>query len=475
MIRHLDTMRGRAFVLILALLVVSNATALWLYGGRHDDAMDALHDVMVAEQAAVVFQLMDRLPHDQRQAVAGALSGAFLQVLVGNVQRPMSVRLSEPRSDRIGEITNALLGRTQHDRIRVALTTGPDVGASPTRGTTSGEDSLTKAAISHAALANVHLQGRVEASAALTDGTKLTVASRLMSVPHFSWSQLLPSLIALTLSALAIAFLVLGRMTAPLQLLENAAHRLSTNINAPPLTVSGPFEVRSATGAFNSLQARIKELIADRTATAAAIAHDLGTPVTRMRLRAFDITDNELREKLISDLDQMQRMVSGALDFTRLDFEHETAKKVDLLSMVESISEDLTDLGEIVAIQPGPSITLVTKPVLLRRALTNLMKNAATYGKAADIRISDKGKAVEITVFDDGPGLSDAEWNEASQPFRRLGRADATQGTGLGLTIARRIIENLGGTLSKSTGPNHRFGVRVTLPKSTQTPTGTSP
>lgn len=463
--RHFDTLRGRAFVLILGLLVVSNAAALWLYGGRHDDAMDALHDVMVAEQAAVVFQLMDRLPQEQRQAVAGALSGALLQVLIGNTPRRTSVRLTEPRSDRIGEIINALLGRTQHDRIRVALTTDRDEHATIDGATQTPVIALTKAALSQAALANVRLQGRVEASARLTDGTKLTVASRLMSVPHFSWSQLLPSLIALTLSALAIAFLVLGRLTAPLQLLEDAAHRLSTNINAPPLTVSGPFEVRSARSAFNSLQARIKELIADRTATAAAIAHDLGTPVTRMRLRAFDITNNKLREKLLSDLDQMQRMICGALDFTRLDFEHEKAQKVDMLSMVESISEDLTDLGETVAIQPSPSITVVTKPVLLRRALTNLIKNAATYGKAAEIRVSDREKAIEIAVYDEGPGLSEAEWVEASQSFRRLLQADSTTGTGLGLTIARRIIENLGGTLSKTFDPDDRFGVLVTLPK----------
>lgn len=273
--RYLDTLRGRAFVLILGLLVVSNAAALWLYGGRHDDAMDALHDVMVAEQAAVVFQLIDRLPQEQRQAVAGALSGTLLQVLIGDTPGRSTVRLTETRSDRIGEIINALLGRTQHDRIRVALTTDLDVHASMKRPTRSPEDALSKASLSQAALANVRLQGRVEASAALTDGTKLTVVSRLLSVPHFSWAQLLPSLIALTLSALAIAFILRGRLTAPLQLLQNAAHRLSTNINAPPLAESGPFEVRSATGAFNSLQARIKELIADRTATAAAIAHDL--------------------------------------------------------------------------------------------------------------------------------------------------------------------------------------------------------
>lgn len=462
--RHLDTLRGRAFVLILALMVASNAAALWLYGGRHDDAMDALHDVMVAEQAAVVFQLMDRLPQDQRQAVAGALSGAMLQVLIGNAHGKSSVSQTEPRSNRIGEIINTLLGRTQHDRIRVALINDLDVDDSKTSAARLPEDSLKTAALSQAALSNVLLQGRIEASAALTDGTKLTVASRLMSVPHFSWSQLLPSLVALTLSTLAIAFLVLGRLTSPLHLLENAAHRLSANINAPPLTVTGPFEVRSAASAFNSLQARIKDLIADRTATAAAIAHDLGTPVTRMRLRAFDITDNELRERLISDLDQMQRMISGALDLTRLDFEFETAQKVDLLSMIESISEDLTDLGETVAFRCGPSITLVTKPVLLRRALSNLIKNAATYGKAAEVRVSDKAKAVEIAVFDDGPGLSDADWIEASQPFRRLGQVGSIKGTGLGLTIARRIIENLGGTISRTSDQTDRFGVLVTIP-----------
>ena len=460
--RYLDTLRGRAFVLILGLLVVSNAAALWLYGGRHDDAMDALHDVMVAEQAAVVFQLIDRLPQEQRQAVAGALSGTLLQVLIGDTPGRSTVRLTETRSDRIGEIINALLGRTQHDRIRVALTTDPDVHTSMKRPTRSPEDALTKVALPQAALANLRLQGRVEASAALTDGTKLTVASRLLSVPHFSWAQLFPSLIALTISALLIAFWLLNRLTAPLRLLQDAAQRLASDINAPALKETGPSEVRSATTAFNTMQSRIKQLIADLTSTAAAIAHDLGTPVTRMRLRVFEVENEEVRNRLLSDLDQMQRMIAGALDFTRLDFETERTENVDLLSVIESVAGDLTDLGKDISVHSKTPISIATKPILLRRALMNLAENAINYGNSAEIFVTSQEGTIKIEIFDEGDGMSKADWAEATQPFRRMrGSSEKSDGSGLGLTIAKRIIENLGGTLERTQDKRSRFGVLV--------------
>jgi len=463
LIQHLDSLRGRAFVLILGLLIASNAAALLLYGERHDGAMDALHDVMVAEQAAIVFQFMDRLPAEQRGPVTQALSGGMIRVAIGDPPANGDSRGDDLRAERIGGVINALLGRTKHDRIQVALT--PEVAGAP--GLSAGTEVKDPAEPNRFAEAILHgasIQGRLDATTALSDGTNLTVTSPLMSVPHFSWPQLLPSLGALTLSALLTAFWFLDRLTAPLRVLQSAAQRLTTDINAPALTESGPFEVRSATAAFNALQSHIKQLIADRTATAAAIAHDLGTPVTRMRLRAFEVEDEDVRGRILSDLDQMQRMIVGALDFTRLDFAVEKTEYVSLNSIAESVASDLFDLGKDISVRSDKPITVATKPVLLRRALMNLAENAAEYGDFAEIHLNRLRDTIEIGIFDGGPGLNETEWQEAMQPFQRLSAgSEHSDGSGMGLTIAKRIVENLGGTLRRTQDSRGRFGVVVSF------------
>jgi len=459
-----DTLSGRAFVLILGLLIASNAAALWLYGQRHDGAMDALNDVMVAEQVAIVIQLMDRLPAQQRKAVAGALSGSMLHVPAGERAKLATNEIGKPRAARIGGVINALLERTAHDRIQVILDSEPGQ-----LGSLGGEEVKQHAArpddknqFAEAVLSHASLQGRIQATTELSDGMNLTITSRLMSVPHFSWPQLFPSLVALTLSALVIAFWSLNRLTAPLRLLQGAAQRLAADINAPELKESGPKEVRSATAAFNALQTHIQQLIADRTATAAAIAHDLGTPVTQMRLRVFEVDDEEVKRRLLFDLDQMQRMIAGALDFTRLDFATERTENVDLNSIVESVAGDLSDLGREISVQCDAPITLATKPILLRRALMNLADNAVNYGKSAEICAVRRDGKIEIAIYDQGRGMSEVEWREAVLPFRRLNEdSEKSIGSGLGLTISRRIIEDLGGTVQRTRNEQGYFGVLV--------------
>ncbi len=112
---------------------------------------------------------------------------------------------------------------------------------------------------------------------------------------------------------------VMVRWTQPLTAFSRAAERLGTDIKAPPLSECGPSEVRGAAQAFNRMQERLRHLIDDRTQLAAAIAHDLGTPITRLRLRAEEIECEEQRGKILGDLAQMQQMIGATLDFTRQD------------------------------------------------------------------------------------------------------------------------------------------------------------
>ncbi|CFX23709.1 putative Sensor histidine kinase [Candidatus Filomicrobium marinum] len=469
MIRNLDTLRGRAFILIFALLLASNAAALVLYSYRHNDAMDALHDAMFAEQVAIVVQLMDRLPPSHRPEVATALTGTMLGVSTENIEPLPTPKEEHARAGRITRLINSFLDRPPSDPIGVRFgeSDNDDLKNSapvfPARLKLVTEEPIERV------LQNVYFQGNIKVATELSDGTGVLMTGRLLAVPHFSWAQMSPSLLALTSSALVIAFWLLGRFIAPLVLLEGAARRLAEDINSPALRETGPLEVRSATAAFNGLQTRIKQLISDRSATAAAIAHDLGTPVTRLRLRAHEIEDTDVRDHILSDLNQMQRMIAGALDFTRLDFDSEKAQKVDLVTLVESVSSDLTDMGRLVDFRAEGRIILTTKPTLLRRAIVNVAQNASSYGKQANISLLTKDRDVTIAIHDDGPGMSPAEWDEAVKPFRRLQKnSDAIYGSGLGLTIARRIMEELGGRIEPVRDQRGRFGVAIQVPRGEQ-------
>ncbi|MCV0371758.1 ATP-binding protein [Filomicrobium sp.] len=466
MIRHLDTLRGRAFILIFALLIASNAAALALYSYLHNDAMDTLHDAMFAEQVAIVVQLMDRLPPSHRSEVAAALTGTMLDVSTENIEPVATPEKESTRAGRISRLINTFLDRAPSDTIGVRLEESDNDGRNnfaplfPARLNLASEEPIERV------LQNVYFQGSVEVAAELTDGAGVLVTGRLLAVPHFSWAQMSPSLLALTGSALVIAFWLLSRFITPLVLLEGAARRLAEDINAPALRESGPFEVRCATAAFNGLQTRIKQLISDRSATAAAIAHDLGTPVTRLRLRAHEIEDTEVRDHILSDLDQMQRMIAGALDFTRLDFETEKAQKVDLVTLVESVCSDLAEVGKPIAFQAEGRIILTTKPTLLRRVIVNIAENAVSYGKQANVTLLSEDGRVTIAIHDNGPGMSRADWLEAVKPFRRLQENSyASHGSGLGLTIARRIIEDLGGSIEPIKDQLGRFGVAIHVPR----------
>jgi signal transduction histidine kinase len=174
---------------------------------------------------------------------------------------------------------------------------------------------------------------------------------------------------------------VVQRWTQPLTYFAAAAERLGTDLHAPPMSETGPFEVRTAARAFNRMQDRIRRLVEDRMALAAAIAHDLGTPVTRLRLRAEDIDDEQIRKPILADLQQMRRMITATLGFARLDFSVERPEVFDLMSLIERVADDLVDGGDDVVIKGPPHLPIRSKPIALQRVLFNVVDNAIKYGK----------------------------------------------------------------------------------------------
>lgn len=277
----------------------------------------------------------------------------------------------------------------------------------------------------------------------------------------------LRGLIGLFLVSIAgLAYLV-ARMTArPFKQLAQAAQDLGQDINRPPLDLVGAIEIRQASAAFNAMQARIRQYIFQRTQMLAAITHDLQTPLTRMRLRLEKVSDAELQDRLIGDLSAMQEMVREGLVLARSMDTTETMQMLDLDSLLEAVCADATDAGQAVTLTGKASMAVLGRPMDMRRCLVNLIDNAVKYGREARVCVDRTNGTARIRIRDSGPGIPRSELVRVFDPFYRVetSRSRESGGTGLGLTIARNITEQHGGSISLSNHPEGGLEVALMLP-----------
>ncbi len=262
--------------------------------------------------------------------------------------------------------------------------------------------------------------------------------------------RLLLILLVLLVSVVVLAGLAVRTLTWPLAVLAEAADELGRDIRRPPLTETGPLEVRRAARAFNTMQERLIRYIEDRDRILAAVSHDLKTPITRLRLRTELLADAPLREKFQADVDEMQRMAQASLDFLRSGEDSEPMASVDLNALLESVQEDAEDTGHQVAITGMARQPLRCRLLALKRCLTHLVDNALRYGQRAEITVADTPARLTLIVRDDGPGIPAAELERVFEPFYRLeqSRSRDTGGRGLGLSIARNIARAHGGEVT---------------------------
>lgn len=253
---------------------------------------------------------------------------------------------------------------------------------------------------------------------------------------------------AITAAALCLVAALLARHVAkPLRGLTEAAEKLGRGEDTEPLPEQGADDLRRTAVAFNRMRLRLKRYVEDRTGMMAAISHDLRTPITSLRLQAEFVSDDEARDKLVATLDEMQSITAASLAFAREESISEATRTVDLHALLESLCDDLKELGWEVEFSGEGALPWRCRADALRRALRNVIENAVRYGHRARVSTAMGDHALEIRIDDDGPGIAEAERERVFTPFVRLegSRNRATGGTGLGLTIARTILRNHGG------------------------------
>lgn len=284
----------------------------------------------------------------------------------------------------------------------------------------------------------------------LADGSPVTIDVRPSMVPLSPW---LPVVLLGQLALMILcAWLAVRIAIRPLTRLAQAVENLDPNTHPVHLDEQGPTEVAHAAIAFNAMQARIAAYLKERMQLLAAISHDLQTPITRMKLRAELMDDCGDKDKLWSDLGEMEHLVREGVAYARsVHGATEESRRTDLDSFLDSLVFDYQDMGKDVQLSGKSNAVIHTRPHALRRVLVNLTDNALKFAGAAQLRVEPKeGDSLSVTVLDRGPGIAEEELARVIEPFYRLenSRNRSTGGTGLGLAIAQQLAQALGGTLT---------------------------
>jgi signal transduction histidine kinase len=234
---------------------------------------------------------------------------------------------------------------------------------------------------------------------------------------------------------------------------------------------TGPQELREIVTAVNLYLELEREQLASRAAVLSGVSHDLGTPATRLRLRAALIPDTALRQKLESDIDTMTGIIESVLSYTNVEMNLEAPRQLSLTSLVDAIVADYQDVGRPVTLRQSQEVIvhggrsifmsrqgqgvvpaeqvviIVARPVSLQRAITNLIENALKYGRRAHVSIEATAETATVVVEDEGTQTSAQDIEALMAPFQRGEDTATIDGHGLGLTIVATIAKLHGGRL----------------------------
>lgn len=284
--------------------------------------------------------------------------------------------------------------------------------------------------------------------------------------PRGGWRIFAAWMALIVLGATAVSLIAATRITGPLRILESAVDRIGRDGVLVPIPETGLPETQATARVLNHLSARLKSAMESRMRLVAAAGHDLRTPMTRMRLRAEFVEDDEERGKWLADLAELDAIADSAIRLVRDQVASADARDLRLDRLVDDVAQELRALGYAVAVGPLAPVTVPADPLALKRAVRNLVINAATHGKAARVSLSRDSGAARLLIEDEGPGIPEALMERAFEPFFRVdeGRRKALPGAGLGMAIARQIIDQSGGSITLENLQPKGLRQRVVLP-----------
>jgi signal transduction histidine kinase len=274
------------------------------------------------------------------------------------------------------------------------------------------------------------------------------------------------------LSIILVAMLVISVyairwVTKPLSEVAEAARsfgRSSTGDRV--LKLDGPREIAQVAQALNEMRKRVRSLVDERTRMLAAISHDLRTPLTRLRLRSERVTDVAERRNMLNDIATIDAMIGETLAYLRDGGSAEAVVLVDLPSLIQTICWQFNDVGHAVRYSGPGRFAFACRAHALTRAVTNIIENAVKHGSLVTVTLKSSVPAAHVEISDNGPGICFDLLEKAFEPFFKADDARSSPGArgfGLGLSIAREIVERHGGSITLMNTVPTGLTVRILL------------
>ncbi|GAC1339081.1 MAG: HAMP domain-containing sensor histidine kinase [Acetobacteraceae bacterium] len=429
---------GRTVLVLLAAVIVVHLGSMLAYRDSAMDAASEAHTAQVAGRLATALRAVAERPSAERDATAHELSSDGLTLRWD----------PRPITDKDSATDPGLRGLAR--AIEVA---SPGLQTADLR---LAYGDYRPAGDAHGVLGALRL----------ADGSWLSFSIPVVTGMGPSFHGALLSTSVMAAGVILVAVLLVRTLVAPLRELARAADEIG---RGPEVVVpeSGPDEVRQVSRAFNAMQARIHALISDRTQALAAVSHDLRTPITRLRLRAGFLADQEAQAAIDADLDEMEAMIDATLAYLRGDVEPDGPKPTDVSAILATLVDAAADAGRPATFH-GPQHAFASlRGLAMKRAFANVIDNALTYGGAARVTLRDSGATLLVTVDDDGPGIPDAELDRVFEPFHRLeaSRNRQTGGVGLGLAIVRQAVTREGGTVRLANRAEGGLRAEISIPR----------
>lgn len=423
---------GRALLIIVMPLVLVQLVSTWFFYDRHWDVVSRRLAHAIAGDVATIVDLLDAAKTDQQRSEIAALALRNMDLRIEWRPGVQLVPIEEEPTDSF--IAGPLWAALQ-ERVGRPVEIDPD-----------------------------SRPRQVEILVGMADGVLEVMAPQKRLFTSTAYMIVLWT-VGSSLILFAVASMFMRNQVKPIRRLAAAAESFGKGRDVIGFKPEGATEVRQAAAAFLVMRERIRRQIDQRTTMLAGVSHDLRTPLTRMKLGLALLPSSEDTADLQGDIADMERMIQGYLEFARGDGD-ETPVDTDLVQLLDEVIAGARRDGAEISVAAPNRMRLPVRPNALRRCLANLVANASRYGRHVWVAALARGRSIDITVDDDGPGIPESDREAVFRPFHRLeaSRNQSTGGVGLGLTIARDIARGHGGDIALGESPLGGLRATVRLP-----------